>query len=103
MRRLIPVLALALSSLSCLSGAPGDRQYSWNDLMLVTSYTAKDTCSCLFVMNMSQDYCRAFTKADPAVANWTADMSAKTVEASALLFWGAKAHFVDDHVGCVLE
>jgi hypothetical protein len=102
-RRLILALAVLGSSVGCLGGAPGDRQYTANDLVLVTAYTAKDTCSCLFVMNQTQEFCNAYTKADPQVTNWTADMKAKTVESSALLFWGAKAHYVNDHLGCVLE
>jgi hypothetical protein len=89
--------------MACTGVAAGDKVYSWNDLMLVTSYTAKDTCSCLFVMGQTEDYCRAWTAASPAVTNWSADMNKKTVEATAIYFWGAKAHWVNDQQGCILD
>ena len=97
-------LAAALATVAAACGpSDGNRLYTSNDLVLVTAYTAKDTCSCLFVMNQTQDYCLAWTQASPAVAHWTADMNAKVVEASAALFWSARAHYVDDQLGCVLE
>ena len=95
-------LALFLVAAGCGS-SNGDRLYLSNDLVLVTAYTAKDTCSCLFVMNQTQDFCLAWTQASPAIAHWTADTNAKAVEATAALFWSARAHYVDDQLGCVLE
>ena len=92
------LLVLAGTMVAC-----GSSGYSRNDLELLTSYTAKETCSCLFVMEQTEEYCRAWTKADPAVAAWSADMDAKTVQSAAGLFWGAKAHFIDEKFGCVLD
>jgi hypothetical protein len=100
-RRGAQLLALLLLA-SCGSGS-GRRTYANNDMVLVTSYTAKDACSCLFVMEREEEFCRAFVKADPAVAHLTIDREHKVVEASALLLWGARAHYVDAHSGCVLE
>jgi hypothetical protein len=87
---------------SCGSGS-GRRTYQNSDLVLVTAYTAKDACSCLFVMEREEEFCRAFVKADPAVATLTIDREKKAVETAALLLWGARAHYVDAHDGCVLD
>ena len=92
---LVPVLA------SCES--KGRRRYENNDLVLVTAYTAKDACTCLFVMERDEAFCRAFVKASPAVAQLTIDTEHKAVETSAVLLWGARAYYVDARSGCVLE
>ena len=96
------VLACVLS-LSCGRGDTVQRPYDNNDLQLVTSYTAKDFCSCLFVMGMSEDYCRRWTKANPAVATVRVDHQERTVQTAAALLWGEKARFVNEREGCVLE
>ncbi|MHB8879143.1 MAG: hypothetical protein ACYC8T_36045 [Myxococcaceae bacterium] len=96
------LLALSVAALSC-GGAGGVHQYRTNDLMFAPSYTAKESCSCLFVMGQTEEYCRAWTKASPQVANFTVDYKTKTVEAHAIMMWGARAHYVSDRAGCVLE
>ncbi len=101
MRRLLVVLTVLSSA--CATTVGHHRPYQTGDLKLVTAYTAKETCSCLFVMNQSEEFCRAWTKAAPNVASWKVDTAAKTVESSALLFWSGRARFVSDHDGCVLE
>jgi hypothetical protein len=100
------VLAVLLGALgpvlaSCESG--GRRRYENNDLVLVTAYTAKDACTCLFVMERDEAFCRSFVKANPAVAQLTIDTEHKAVETSAVLLWGARAYYVDARNGCVLE
>jgi len=100
--RALLVLACA-ASLSCDSGDTVRRPYDNNDLQLVTSYTAKDFCSCVFVMEMSEDYCRRWTKASPAVATVHVDYKERTVRTAAALLWGEKARFVSERDGCVLE
>ena len=100
------VLAVLLTALlpvlsSCESG--GRRRYENNDLVLVTAYTAKDACTCLFVMERDEAFCRAFVKASPSVARLTIDTEHKAVETSAVLLWGARARYVDARSGCVLE
>ena len=95
------LLAVALLS-SCGSSGEG-RVYSYNDLMLLTGYTAKDACSCLFVMEQTEEYCRAWVKANPPLGRFTIDLNKKIVTSSAAVLWSAQAHYVDDVVGCQLE
>jgi hypothetical protein len=82
---------------------PPTRPYATGDLTLLVRYTAKETCSCLYVMQMGKDYCRAWTRASPSVAGWMVNEDKQTVTATALFLWQARAHFVDDQVGCILE
>jgi len=98
MRRAL-LTAAALLALSC--GAPGE--YHSNDLQLAPGYGAKEMCSCLFVMEQAEAFCRAWTVASPPVARFRIDWAKKAVESSALMLWGARAHFVSVRAGCILE
>ncbi|HVE84500.1 MAG TPA: hypothetical protein VND93_16705 [Myxococcales bacterium] len=86
-----------------LACAGSTREYSNNDLELAANHAAKDLCSCLFVSNMPEDFCRAYVKASPDVARFSVDQANKTVEASALVLWGARARYAGPHFGCTLE
>ncbi|MCY1083048.1 hypothetical protein [Archangium lansingense] len=97
------VLLAAAAVLSCGTGDTVQRPYDNNDLQLVTSYTAKDFCSCMFVMQMSEEYCRRWTAASPAVATLSVDYKERSVQTAAALLWGEKARFVSERDGCVLE
>lgn len=99
-KRILGALSLG-AAVAC--GGGGVREYSNNDLVLASSHAAKDMCSCLFVMNMPEDYCRAYTRASPDVARYSVDREQKTVEASALVLWGARARYVGPRAGCTLE
>lgn len=101
MKRLALGLFLAVAA-GCASEGP-PRMYDNNDLELVVGNAARSTCSCIFVMEMSDEYCLAWTKASPDVARWSVDRSAKTVEASAFISWAAKARYVNSKIGCILE
>ena len=79
------LLLLGLAAVSC-----GDR-YTENDLELLTHYRAKELCSCLFVMEQTEDYCKLWTTASPNLATFSVDYDEKTVETQAAMFWGAKA------------
>ncbi len=91
------------ATLSCGRGDTVQRPYDNNDLQLVTSYTAKDFCSCVFVMRMSEEYCRRWTAASPAVATVEVDYEERSVRTAAVLLWGEKARFVSERDGCILE
>ena len=97
MKRLLAAL-LMTAALGCDAGA-----YGKNDLQLITAYTAKMMCSCLFVMERDEAYCRAWSKQSPAVASASIDFDARSVESDALFMWSATARFVDARHGCVIE
>jgi hypothetical protein len=96
-------LAGALLLAGCASRATDPQTYDNNDVELAVGNAARMSCSCLFVMNMSDEFCAAWVKASPNVAKFSVDKEKKTVEASALLAWGARARFVDARHGCLLE
>lgn len=97
-------LALVVLMLSgCASRTTDPQTYDNNDVELAVGNSARMSCSCLFVMKMSDAYCKAWVKASPDVARFSIDLEKKTVEASALLQWSAKARYVDDRRGCVLD
>ena len=100
-----PRLAVLFTVLALGSCAPsgGERIYSYNDTMLLTGYTAKDACSCLFVMDQTEEYCRAWVVANPPLGRFTFDARLKAVTSSAALLWSATARYVDDVQGCVLD
>ncbi len=101
MRRLATGLLLA-GMLGCTAESNGP-PYSYNDTMLLTGYTAKDACSCLFVMEQTEEYCRAWVVANPPLGRFTIDFKQKIVTSSAAVLWSAQARYVDDVVGCQIE
>jgi hypothetical protein len=101
-RALLAALCAAFALGGC-GGGSDLNSYASNDLVMLTAYTAKEACSCLFVMAQSEDYCRLWVRENPPVAGFSVDHESRTVASSALLFWGARARYVDDDFGCVLE
>ena len=99
MKRALLVLFFA----ACAQPDSTPRLYATNDAQLAVGNAARMSCSCLFVMNMPEEFCRAWVKASPDVARFSVDSTKKIVEASALITWSARAHYVDDKRGCVLE
>ena len=77
--------------------------YDNHDLALLTRYRAKDLCSCIFVMNRDEAYCRDWTKASPNLATATIDLEKKEVQTRAMHYWAAKAVWVNQKEGCRLE
>lgn len=104
MKRFFTLAALALSLGACADrNAEPYHTYESNDLTLAVGNSARMGCSCMFVMEMPEDYCRAWVKASPDVAKVTFDTVNKRVESTAFLSWGAVARYVDEKRGCVLE
>lgn len=94
-------LLLLVVGVSCSSES--GRQYERNDLQLLTAFAAKEMCSCLFVMQRDETYCREWARQDPNLRTYDIDWNAKRVETQAVLYWGARAHYVSPRRGCVLE
>lgn len=86
-----------------LVASPGCNRYDDNDLKLITVYSAKMTCSCLFVMKRDEAFCKEWARQEPNVKTVSIDYDDKQVEAQALTLWAAKARFVDARRGCVVE
>ena len=59
--------------------------------------------TCVFVMRQTQEFCTRWTRASPNIKTVRVDWSARTVEAQSVLFFSARAHYVDAHRGCVIE
>ena len=97
------VLGMGLLLTGCADHDGEAISYANSDLELTSSYAATEVCSCIFVMEQDEDFCRAWTKANPAVATFRVDYERKRVEASAIMLWGTTAHFVDERTGCVLD
>ncbi len=72
-------------------------------LELAAAFSAKETCSCRYVLKMDDAFCDDLTRVSPNVASARTDDSEREVRASALLFWGAKAHWIDAEQGCILD
>ncbi len=97
------LLCCTVIAAGCANPGGDQPTFDNNDVQLAVGNTARMGCSCLFVMNMSEDYCRAWVKASPDVAKMNVDLANKTVESSAFLSFGARARFIDEKRGCVLE
>jgi len=102
MKRLFVLSLLSLAA-ACADPKSDPRLFDNNDVELAVGNTARMGCSCLWVMNMDETYCRAWVKASPDVAKMNIDWANKRVESSAFLSSAAVAHYVDDKRGCVLE
>ena len=65
----------------------------------LSSYYAKEVCSCLFVVKQSEQYCHDF--GSELLPNWSTniDRANKTVKASAL-FQSTEARFLSERKGC---
>lgn len=89
------LVALALASCA-------DEGFDNNDAVLAVHQKAKEMCSCLFVMELPEEQCTAWTRVTPDVAKAEIDRQAQRVHAIALGFWSASARF-DGRRGCVLD
>lgn len=98
---------LVMLALGLLAGCANDngtpRTFDNNDLELAVGNSARMGCSCLFVMEMPEAYCRAWVRASPDVAKLSFDLANKRVESSAFISFAATAHYVDEKRGCILE
>jgi len=90
---------LLLLLVSCHHGPP---KYDAGILHLASGFSAKEVCSCVFVMGRDEAFCKEWTRVSPDVARFKVDREAREVTASALGMGRRKARFVYDQTGCVL-
>src|SRR5579863_8434558 len=74
----LPVVALLLLPSDRASAGPGMQA---NLVQLLMGFSAKETCSCAFVVGQTDAYCTAFGQQPPYVVTLTFDHTAKTVTA----------------------
>ena len=94
--------SLTLLVLFFLCGCKADG-YDNHDLELLTRYKAKDFCSCMFVMQRDEDYCRDWTVASPNLASIKVDKEERTVTTQAIHYWSATARYTGQKTGCTLD
>ena len=70
---------------------------------LAAAFSAKETCSCRYVLGMDPAFCDELTRVSPNVDSVRADDEERKIRSAVLLFWGAKAHWIDAEQGCMLE
>jgi hypothetical protein len=98
--RLLLLLLLLLIVCSCIIAC---ERYDTNDVQILTTYSAKSTCTCIFVMKRDEDFCAKWVHEDPNVKTVSINYEKKQVESQAMALWGAKAHFVNQRQGCVVD
>ena len=72
------------------------------EYQVLTGYAAKETCSCVFVVEQSDDYCNAFGQVEGFNVDLAIDHDKKSVGATFLGSSVRSAHFTDGQ-GCVLD
>lgn len=68
---------------------------------LAVRFSAKMTCSCIFVAEQDATYCQEWTRVSPDIAEATVDYDSQSVKSRALLFWSHEAQYTPE--GCTLE
>lgn len=95
-RVLVVAIAVLLSPLACT-------RYEANDLEILTVFSAKQLCSCIFVMKRPESYCAEWAREEPNVKTFTVDYDSKRVKTQSMTLWGGSAHWVDAKRGCVAD
>ena len=101
-RKLRVVLAVALAAALAIALLPRARAGGGaGALQLLTGFSAKEVCSCAFVVEQTDAYCQAFGQQPGYDVTITIDRTAKTATAT-FLNATRTAHFVDG-AGCTLD
>jgi hypothetical protein len=99
MRRTLRRIGLAVLTASALLTA--HKAIAVDIFVVLTGYGAKETCSCVFVVEQTDEYCRTFGQASADYpVELTIDHAAKTVTAKLTL--SRTAHYTEG-AGCTLD
>ncbi|KIP94318.1 hypothetical protein [Pseudomonas fluorescens] len=79
MKRFLLVLLLLL-----LGWGWYERENLWAFADIISAYTAKEYCSCRYVMNNEAGYCRGYVKQWLPTSGFTDDPSSKTITVSGM-------------------
>lgn len=93
--------AAALAALAVTSFATRARAKPATLLQILTGFSAKESCSCAFVVEQSDAYCQEFGKLEGYDVTVVIDRAARTVTSS---FLGAsRTARMSDGAGCQLD
>lgn len=70
---------------------------------LASGFSAKEMCSCVFVLERDEAFCGEWTRVSPNIAGFKVDHELKTVRSKALGTSPRTARYVDAKTGCILE
>ena len=98
--------AFVIAAIALLSGACGHvdrRPYANSDPRLLANYSAKELCSCAFVMGQTDEFCERWARASPNLKSYHIYRDQGLVSTRAVFFWTARARYQGPRAGCVLE
>lgn len=73
-----------------------------NKFQLAVGFTAKNYCSCLFVVERSEEECREYAALDLISPKLSVDYKNKATKSTFSLFISREAQFLGGEKGCVL-
>lgn len=83
MRHALRRLGLATATFTVLGVLMSSHRAEADDIfVLLSGYGAKEGCSCVFVVEQADDYCKTFAQASVYPVDLTIDHTAKTVTAT---------------------
>ncbi|MDR6163598.1 amidase [Pseudomonas sp. HN2] len=97
MKRFLLVLLLLL-----LGWGWYERENLWAFADIISAYTAKEYCSCRYVMNNDAGYCRGYVKQWLPTSGFTDDPSSKTITVSGM-GRSNSAQWLSERQGCRLQ
>jgi hypothetical protein len=100
-RKTVLLALLALLSLAILIMAGRARAKQANTLEVLTGFSSKETCSCAFVVEQTDEYCTAFGKPPGFDVAISIDRKAKTVKSTVGNV--ARIARMTEGEGCTLE
>jgi hypothetical protein len=100
MKLLKRVLLLALIVLLGWIWLERDNLWAFPDI--ISAYTAKEYCSCRYVMNNEAEYCRGYVKQWLPTSEFSDDSASKTIIVSGMVRSNS-AQWLSERQGCRLQ
>ncbi|MFJ2357550.1 amidase [Pseudomonas fluorescens] len=100
MKLLKRTLLLVLIVLLCWIWLERDNLWAFPDI--ISAYTAKEYCSCRYVMNNDAEYCRGYVKQWLPISRFTDDSASKTITVSGM-GRSNSAQWLSERQGCRLN
>ena len=97
MKRFLVVLLVVL-----LGWIAYERENLWAFADIISAYTAKEYCSCRYVMNNGAEYCRGYVKQWLPISGFTDDAASKRVTVSGLGRSNSSV-WIGERQGCRLD